>query len=139
MPLLRLDVIEGRSEQQIRELLDAAHRAVLTAFELPERDRYQLLHEHKPSHFILQDSGLDIARTRNMVLVSMTSRPRSDAAKQLFYLALCREFEDSCGIAPSDVMVAITSNAAEEWSFGLGRAQYITGELSEPPRTDGVY
>ncbi|MCS5947024.1 4-oxalocrotonate tautomerase family protein [Klebsiella variicola subsp. variicola] len=41
MPLLTFDLIEGRTEQEIRTLLDAAHRAVLRAFEVPERDRYQ--------------------------------------------------------------------------------------------------
>lgn len=33
MPLLTFDLIEGRTEQEIRTLLDAAHRAVLRAFE----------------------------------------------------------------------------------------------------------
>ena len=42
MPLLTFDLIEGRTEQEIRTLLDAAHRAVLRAFEVPERDRYQI-------------------------------------------------------------------------------------------------
>lgn len=31
MPLLTFDLIEGRTEQEIRTLLDAAHRAVLRA------------------------------------------------------------------------------------------------------------
>jgi hypothetical protein len=32
MPLLRFDLIEGRSADQVKALLDATHRAVLTAF-----------------------------------------------------------------------------------------------------------
>ncbi|HAB24803.1 MAG TPA: tautomerase family protein, partial [Pantoea sp.] len=43
MPLLQFDVIQGRSESELRTLLDAAHRAVLTAFQVPERDRYQIV------------------------------------------------------------------------------------------------
>ncbi|EPC3566458.1 tautomerase family protein, partial [Klebsiella pneumoniae] len=39
MPLLTFDIIEGRSATEIRTMLDAAHRAVLTAFNVPERDR----------------------------------------------------------------------------------------------------
>jgi hypothetical protein len=39
-PLIRIDVIEGRSEAEIKALLDAAHRAVVAAFKVPERDRY---------------------------------------------------------------------------------------------------
>ena len=34
MPLLTFDLIEGRTEQEVKTLLDAAHRAVLRAFEL---------------------------------------------------------------------------------------------------------
>ena len=33
MPLLTFDLIEGRTEQEVKTLLDAAHRAVLRAFE----------------------------------------------------------------------------------------------------------
>jgi hypothetical protein len=37
---LRFDLIEGRNEAEIGALLDAAHRAVLEAFGVPERDRF---------------------------------------------------------------------------------------------------
>jgi hypothetical protein len=35
MPLLRIDVIEGRSEAELRELLDTIHSATLAAFQSP--------------------------------------------------------------------------------------------------------
>ncbi len=34
MPLLTFDLIEGRTELEVKTLLDAAHRAVLRAFEV---------------------------------------------------------------------------------------------------------
>jgi hypothetical protein len=129
MPLLRFDVLEGRSADQITTLLDAAHRAVLSAFGVPERDRYQIVHQHPSSHFVVQDTGLEITRSDNVVIVSVTSRPRTREEKEAFYVALCRELQASCGIEPSDVMVNIVSNADEDWSFGHGRAQFLTGEL----------
>jgi phenylpyruvate tautomerase PptA (4-oxalocrotonate tautomerase family) len=46
MPLLRIDLIEGRSEAELKKLLDAIHSAMLAAFKVPERDRYQIVHEH---------------------------------------------------------------------------------------------
>jgi L-lactate permease len=42
---------------------------------------------------------------------------------------LCQELLRRCGVKPSDVVVSITQNADEDWSFGYGRAQFITGEL----------
>lgn len=129
MPLLTFHLVEGRSEAELKTLLDAAHRAMLEAFKVPERDRYQIVHEHKPSRFIVEDTGLDIPRTRNVVVVQVTTRPRGRAAKELFYRLLVEELERSCGIAPSDVMVSMVENSDEDWSFGLGRAQFLTGEL----------
>jgi phenylpyruvate tautomerase PptA (4-oxalocrotonate tautomerase family) len=42
MPLIRIDMIEGRSDQELKKLLDAAHRAMVEAFKVPDRDRYKL-------------------------------------------------------------------------------------------------
>ena len=129
MPLLRFDLIEGRTDDEMNTLLDAAHRAMLAAFKVPERDRYQIVNEHKPDRMIVEDTGLGIERTDKVVVVSVTSRPRTRAQKEAFYRLLCEELDRSCGIAPSDVIVSIVENADEDWSFGRGRAQFLTGEL----------
>jgi hypothetical protein len=129
MPLVRFDVVEGRNDNEIKNLLDAAHRAMLSAFHVPESDRYQIYHEHPPSHLIAEDTGLGIKRTRNLVLVSVTSRDRTQDMKEKFYVELCHELKESCSIDPSDVIVSIVTNSAADWSFGNGRAQFLTGEL----------
>jgi hypothetical protein len=129
MPLLKFDLIEGRNEQEITTLLNAAHRAVLAAFKVPQRDRYQIVTEHKPYHFVIQDTGLNIERTRSLVVLTVVTSPRSTESKQAFYAELTRELEESCGIAPSDVIVSIVGNTTADWSFGNGVAQYVTGEL----------
>jgi phenylpyruvate tautomerase PptA (4-oxalocrotonate tautomerase family) len=129
MPLLRIDVIEGRSEAELKELLDAIHSAMLAAFKVPERDRYQVVHEHPAAEMRIEDTGLDIPRTERVVMVQVTTRPRSRFEKQNFYELLCQELVQRCGMKASDVVVAITQNADEDWSFGYGRAQFITGEL----------
>lgn len=129
MPLIRFDLIEGRNQEEITALLDAAHRAMVAAFDVPERDRYQIVHEHRPGRIIVQDTGLDIERTDNLVVVSVTSRPRNQAAKLAFYENLVRELHDHAGIEPRDVVVSIVENSDADWSFAHGRAQFITGEL----------
>jgi hypothetical protein len=129
MPLIRFDIIEGRTDAEITNLLDAAHRAVLTAFAVPQRDRYQVVTEHKPSRIVAEDTGLGISRTRNLVLVSVTTRQRSQASKQTFYAALCRELKEACNVESNDVIVSFTTNSDDDWSFGNGVAQYLTGDL----------
>ena len=129
MPLLRFDLVEGRTDAQLQALLDAAHRAMLAAFRVPAGDRYQLVHEHAASRMIVEDTGLGITRTNKVVFLQVTTRPRPQAQKQEFYRLLVAELEKSCGISPSDVVVSMVTNADEDWSFGHGRAQFLTGEL----------
>jgi len=129
MPLLRLDVIEGRSAAELNELLDAIHCAMLAAFKVPERDRYQIVHEHPAAEMRVEDTGLGIRRTERVVMVQVTTRPRSRLEKEKFYELLCQELARCCDMKPSDIVVSITQNADEDWSFGYGRAQFITGEL----------
>lgn len=129
MPLLRFDLMEGRTDEELTKLLDAAHRAMLAAFKVPEGDRYQLVHEHKPSRMIVEDTGLGIPRTKDVVFLQVTTRPRPSAQKEAFYRLLVAELEKSCGIKPSDVVVSMVSSTDEDWSFGHGRAQFLTGEL----------
>jgi phenylpyruvate tautomerase PptA (4-oxalocrotonate tautomerase family) len=129
MPLLRFDLVEGRSPEELKTLLDAAHRAVVASFHVPERDRYQIVHEHHPSHLVVEDTGLDIPRSRSRIVVHVTTRPRERSGKQAFYKLLCDYLQEACGVAPSDVVISITTNSDEDWSFGYGRAQFLTGEL----------
>jgi hypothetical protein len=129
MPLLRFDLIEGRTDAELQMLLDAAHRAMLAAFKVPERDRYQIVNEHKASRMIVEDTGLDIPRTKDVIVVTVITRPRGKKAKQKFYKLLVEELQKSCGIAPADVMVSLVENSDEDWSFGLGRAQFLDGDL----------
>ncbi|MFA5901004.1 MAG: tautomerase family protein [Hyphomicrobium sp.] len=129
MPLLYFNVLEGRTDAELKAMLDAAHRAMLAAFKVPERDRYQIVNEHKSSRMIVEDTGLGIPRSDKVVVVQVVSRPRGKEAKQAFYRLLVEELEKSCGIAATDVMVSIIENTDEDWSFGLGRAQFLEGDL----------
>jgi phenylpyruvate tautomerase PptA (4-oxalocrotonate tautomerase family) len=129
MPLLQFHVFEGRSDEELAALLDAAHRAVLDTFHVPLRDRYQIVHEHKPSRARFEDTGLDIPRSDKFVLVQISTQRHPTEQKTAFYQKLCAELERSCGIKPTDVMVSIVENTHADWSFGLGRAQFLTGEL----------
>ncbi|WP_323991599.1 tautomerase family protein [Nguyenibacter sp. L1] len=106
-----------------------AHEAVVAAFQVPYADRYQIIREHEASHLVARDTGLGISRTSHLALIQVVTRPRSREAKQTFYRLLTEKLEAACGIAPSGVIVSLVVNSDEDWSFGLGRARFLTGEL----------
>jgi len=131
MPLVYSDIVRGRSRDEIRALLDSAQGAMLEAFETPERDRYQLVTEHSPDEMIIQDNGLGIERSENMVVIHLISRRgrKTSAQKEKLYELLVRNLKRDCGLDPADLVVVITENESEDWSLGYGKAQFCNGDL----------
>lgn len=130
MPLLRFDIVEGRSDADIMALLDAAHVAMVEAFGVPTTDRYQIVQEHPRARMLLRDTGLGFTRSDAVVVLQVVSRPRRVAQKQLFYRLLSERLHAACDLAPEDLIVSIVVNGDEDWSFGRGEAQFLTGALS---------
>ena len=129
MPLLYIDLIEGRTPAQVKALLDAIHGAVVDAFGVPPRDRYQVVHTHPAHEIVAWDTGLGIDRSSRLVVVHVVSRRRAREMKEKFYELLASNLADRCGLDAADLIVSITENGDEDWSFGHGRAQFLTGEL----------
>ena len=129
MPLLRFDLVEGRSESELKKILDVTHEVLLETLQVPKHDRYQVVHEHKRSRIVIEDTGLGFARSDKIVALQITSRPREREMKRAFYRLLVERLSASCGISPADVVVNFVTNDDEDWSFGAGRAQFLTGDL----------
>lgn len=129
MPLFRFDVTDTRTDDQVKVLLDAAYAAQVEALETVDGDRYQVVHAHPRAYLNIEDTGLGIDRTDAFVLIQVTTSPRPQEQKLKLYELLVRNLARDAGIGPNDVMVSIVENTKDDWSFGHGRAQYLTGEL----------
>jgi phenylpyruvate tautomerase PptA (4-oxalocrotonate tautomerase family) len=129
MPLVRIDVVEGRSPAELRRLADVVQEVMEEVFAAPPRDRYQVVDEHPSSHLILSDTGLGFERTDDRVLVHVFQQGRSDEQKKALYARLAERLGSDCGVAPTDLVVSVSANTRADWSFGLGRAQFLEGDL----------
>ena len=129
MPLVRIDVQEGRSPQELRALADTVQAVVLEVFAAPPRDRYQVVTEHPVGHVITEDTGLGYERSNGVVVLQVVQQGRTAQQKRALYAELARRLEAECGVRPEDLVVSVTSNGREDWSFGLGRAQFLDGDL----------
>lgn len=134
MPLVRIDVNAGRTAEELGELSAGIHRAILSEYGIPERDYFHIVTEHGPGQIFAQDAGLGFERSSDVVMIQIfTQEGRSSADRQALFAAIAAGLAE-LGVAGEDIFIGYTENTANDWSFGFGRAQYVTGELAIPRR-----
>ena len=74
---------------------------------------------------------LDLCRLQLQVIDSndYDSLWRIQQQKQALYARLAERLQESTGLRPEDLVVSVTENAREDWSFGNGVAQFVVGQL----------
>ena len=132
MPLVRIDVTQGRSEEELRQVADAIHKAIVEVYGIPPRDRFQIVNELPAGRIIAQDAGLGFERTGDVVMIQIfTQRGRSDETKAALYDRIANGLA-GIGVKGENVFIGYVENGPQDWSFGFGVAQYMTGELGVP-------
>jgi phenylpyruvate tautomerase PptA (4-oxalocrotonate tautomerase family) len=132
MPLVRIDVNAGRSPEELGSLSRRIHDAILAEYGIPERDYFHIVTEHAQGQIFAQDAGLGFERSAGVVMIQIfTQGGRSQEAKQSLFAAIAARLAE-VGVAGEDVFLGYVENSASDWSFGFGRAQYVTGELAVP-------
>ncbi|GAB6093134.1 tautomerase family protein [Furfurilactobacillus curtus] len=130
MPLMKFDLIKGqRSETEIDQLLEITYEVMLSTFGAPVGDQYQVVNQHDSYEMKIKDTGLGIKRTAQVMVLTLVTRPRTTQQKQAFYRQLVDRLHSEMAIRPEDVVISLVVNQDEDWSFGNGEAQFLTGEL----------
>lgn len=130
MPLVRIDVSEALKREKRILLADAVYDAMRTTIGIPEGDEFVVLTPHADCELIADPRFMGMTRTGEFVVVQITlRRGRSTEKKQALYREIARLFEERAAIAPDNVMIVLTENDLDDWSFGRGEAQYV---LSPP-------
>jgi hypothetical protein len=129
MPFARISLRKGKSRAYLRALSDSLHRALVEAFDVPPADCFQVIHQHDPEELVFDCDYLAGPRSDDFVLIAITAgRVRSTVVKRWFYQRAVALLAAAPGIRPEDVMIVITTTAADEWSFGNGLAQMVPAD-----------
>jgi 4-oxalocrotonate tautomerase len=125
MPLVRISLREGKSEEYRKALGDGVHQAMLEAIDAPAQDRFQIITEHSANDLIYDPSYLGIERSDDLVMVQITlSAGRKPSQKRKLFQRTTEILAKNPGVRPQDVMINLVETAWENWSFGNGEAQY---------------
>jgi phenylpyruvate tautomerase PptA (4-oxalocrotonate tautomerase family) len=116
MPLVRVEIIRGRSLAERKRLLDGVHDALVEAFGIPDDDRTQRMIEHDPENFEIPPGA-----SERYTLIEITAFPgRSPTAKRHLYQALVRNLGDA-SVPASDISVVLHEPPMENWGIGGGK------------------
>jgi len=125
MPLTRVSLLKGKSPEYRRAILDSLYQAMREIFEIPEDDRFMVIEELEPENFLYGKTYLGIARDDDLVIIQIVvNNTRGPDKKKALYARIAELLAKSPGIKPENVLVNLVDVPKENWSFGMGIAQY---------------
>jgi 4-oxalocrotonate tautomerase family enzyme len=117
MPLARISIRTGKSQEYKKALLDGIHAALVHAFMIPQHDRFQLLQELDASHFETPET-----KTDNVTIIEITAlKGRTAEAKKVLYKSIVENLARSPGIPGDDIITIVHEPPLENWGIRGGK------------------
>lgn len=127
MPFVRISVPSSLDDDALRHVSNAVHDSMVACFNVPPKDRFQVLSRHAAGELVCTPDYLDIAHTGPVAFVQITCNAgRSLEMKKELYRRIAASVAEGGVIRASDVIINLVEVAKENWSFGNGVAQYAT-------------
>jgi 4-oxalocrotonate tautomerase len=127
MPLVRIDLLQGKPDEYHSRIGDIVYRALTAVLNVPKDDRFQVIAEHSPAGLIFDRTYLDIKRTDDCIFIQVTlNAGRTVEMKQQFYKTVADLLHQELKLRREDVLINLVEVGKENWSFGNGEAQYAS-------------
>ena len=125
MPLTHISLRAGKPEAYRQAIFDSLYRALHETFNVPEDNQFMTLHEHDAANFRYGATFMGIARSDDLVFIQITANnTRTVAQKKVLFARIAELLSKNPGLRPEDVFVSLVEVEKENWSLGLGLAQY---------------
>ena len=113
MPVVRIDVIGGKSPAYKKAVLDGVHDALVDAFKIPQNDRHQIIMEHTREDFEAPST-----MSENYTLIEISAfAGRSLDAKRKLYSQISANLARSPGIKSEDILIFIQEPPLDNWAI----------------------
>jgi 4-oxalocrotonate tautomerase len=125
MPLVRIDLLEGKTPEYREQVGRVVYDAMLEALGVPKNDRFQVITEHSRAALQFDRTYLGIERSDDCVFLQITlNAGRTLEVKKRFYKAVADGLHEKLKLRREDVFINLDEVQKENWSFGNGEAQY---------------
>ena len=125
MPLVRIDLNQGKSAEFRKTLGDIVYRAMRETINVPEHDKFQIITEHSPGDLNIADNYLGNTYSKDIVIIQITMNAgRTVEMKKAFFKRIADDIHAQLKLRRDDVVINLVECVKENWSFGGGIAQY---------------
>lgn len=114
MPLVKVEMLKGKSTQYKEKVLDCIHRGLVDSLQIEDWDRFQRITEYDRSDFEFPPF-----KTGDFMIIELTLFPgRTKEQKAKAIEAVISNLSSRLSIAPSDVFIVINEPPLENWGMG---------------------
>ncbi|WP_020176657.1 tautomerase family protein [Methyloferula stellata] len=125
MPIVRIELQKGKDDAYRRVAGEVVYEAMVSATGVPRNDHFQIISEHSAENFIYDETYLGIRRTSDLIMIQIFfNEGRTVEQKRTLYKTIADSLSNRLKLRPEDVFINLIEAKPENWSFGLGIAQY---------------
>ncbi|MBN1217234.1 MAG: tautomerase family protein [Candidatus Lokiarchaeota archaeon] len=115
--MVKIEIIEGKSVEYKKKLLDIIHNALVKSIKIPDYDRIQRLYELKKENFEISPD-----KTINFTLIEIIMfKGRSNEAKKNLYQEIVKNLSEKLNIKGNDIIIVIIDPPLYNWGIRGGR------------------
>jgi 4-oxalocrotonate tautomerase len=127
MPLVRIDLVEGKPPDYRKQVGQVVYQAMLDTLGVPKDDRFQIITEHSHDGLQFDREYLGVHRSNDCIFLQITlNSGRTVEMKQQFYKAVADGLHETLKLRREDVVISLVEVSKENWSFGNREAQYVS-------------
>ena len=114
MPLVKIEMIKGKSPDYKKEILNIVHDGLVEALGIGDWDRFQRIIEIEKENFELPEGKSD-----DFLLIELTLFPgRTKEQKKAAIETITNDLSSRLGIKETDVFIIINEPPLENWGIG---------------------
>ncbi len=114
MPLVRVEIIKGKSAEYKKNILDCIHESLVESIGIADWDRFQRIIEIDRADFEIAPEKTD----QFMIIEITMFQGRSKEQKKELIETVTRKLYERLGIVPTDVFIVINEPTNENWGLG---------------------
>ncbi len=125
MPFITISMLSGKTAEYRHAVMDGVHAALHETFSMPKDNGFMILNEIEVENFRYSQNYLDVGRSSDLVFVQISAiDSRTSDQKKALYACMAEHLAKAPGLRREDLFVNISEGKKENWSLGLGLAQY---------------